>query len=432
MYNIFQKPTSLDLPCTPPMITITCNLSEVESDTENISPAIKSTVHLGVTSRNMTYLSPFSMNARGDHTASESNLSSSGYSSMASPGPSRCSSNNPLCPSEMEDQGPIGAAGYKRRQSLAPAIKLGSSSSSSNNTDKNIQNQRRGRSDSETLSDDPLLESNDEGIGTDHIDEKIDDGKVKSAKDLEAFMITEDDISNTLLDLSTPSTITSRIGLKCLNLEDTVESQLPSNLNNKNLLQLPSIVVQFESPGYEKHLSPMSSRSESPLSDRTSGMGRFSQQFYGKNKDILPFTDSDGLYDFPSSDKVNVTSNVQHKKIGRKREKKLLRNCKTPSPTKSHHFTTMYNFLDVPNREALHKVPPPRKLSPKRRIIRSQVISSSSSSDSITSTRENKQTTSPSPDTVRWSSPVAWMNEYTKSQRSLDDACNVRYNFYCH
>lgn len=44
------------------------------------------------------------------------------------------------------------------------------------------------RSDSETLSDDPQLESNDEGFGTDQLDEKIEDGEVKSAKELEVFM----------------------------------------------------------------------------------------------------------------------------------------------------------------------------------------------------------------------------------------------------
>lgn len=32
------------------------------------------------------------------------------------------------------------------------------------------------------------------------------------------------------------------------------------------------------------------------------GMGRFSPLFYGKKDQQLPFTDSDGLYDFPSSD----------------------------------------------------------------------------------------------------------------------------------
>ena len=42
----------------------------------------------------MCLLSPFQKPGRIN---SESNLSSSGYSSMASPGPSRCNSNNPLC-----------------------------------------------------------------------------------------------------------------------------------------------------------------------------------------------------------------------------------------------------------------------------------------------------------------------------------------------
>lgn len=59
--------------------------------------------HLKVPSTGMCYLSPFSMCSRNDR--SEGNLSSSGYSSMASPGPSRCGSNNPLLPGEMEDPG---------------------------------------------------------------------------------------------------------------------------------------------------------------------------------------------------------------------------------------------------------------------------------------------------------------------------------------
>lgn len=60
---------------------------------------------LGVPGGGMCYLSPFSMCTRGDRAPSESNLSSSGYSSMASPGPSRCGSSNPLFPSEMDDAG---------------------------------------------------------------------------------------------------------------------------------------------------------------------------------------------------------------------------------------------------------------------------------------------------------------------------------------
>ncbi|KAJ8915775.1 hypothetical protein NQ315_004587, partial [Exocentrus adspersus] len=421
MFKDLDKPTSLDLPFIPPIITVTCNLSEAESDTEPISPAIKSNVHLSVMSHGMTYLSPFPMGNCGDHTASESNLSSSGYSSMASPGPSRCGSSNPLCPSEVDDQGCI--ISIKRRQSLTPCIKFGSKIS--DNINESPEPERREHLDSVT-SDDPLLESNDEGIDTDHIDEKIDDGKVKSAKELEVFMVNENynNTSKSSLNLSilTP-TPASRPFVKCGSTENNLDQLRSSNVNNKSSLQLPSIVVLCDSPGNEKHLSPMSSRSESPLSDRTTGIERFSPQFYAKNKDILPFTDSDGLYDFPSSDRVNVTSTTHHKKVGRKREKKILKHSKTLSPTRSLHFGSVQKLLDVPNAETLHKVPLPRKLSPKRRMTRSQIVSSSSSSDSISSIRENMlPSPSLSSDTTRWPSPLTCVSEkYKKSQSGLLD-----------
>ncbi|XP_068905882.1 uncharacterized protein [Tenebrio molitor] len=406
LYKDPDKPNSLDLPCVPPMITITCNLSEAESDAESMSPANKAAGHLGVAPGGMSYLSPFSMGARGDHNASESNLSSSGYSSMASPGPSRCGSSNPLCPSEMEDQGPPGSGSAHRRPS--PVLKTNSNPSERGDIDKNTEDQRRGRSDSETLSDDPLLESNDEGIGTDHIDEKIEEGDVKSAKELEVFMVSEGETTKTILDLP----LIPGLPRKCV--EDSMERLLPPppSASGKKTLQLPAIVVQCDSTGCEKLLSPMSSRSESPLSDRTTGLGRFSPQFYGRHKDLLPFTDSDGLYDFPSTDKVNVMTTTQHKKTSRKRDKKLLRNCKTPSPTKPTNPLLPHNHLDVPSKDTFYKVPPPRKLSPKRRATRSQVVSSSSSSDSIVSTRDIRlSSSSPSPDTIRWSSPIDWLDE---------------------
>lgn len=91
------------------MITVTANMSEAESDADMLSPSVGSKTgsghHLVVPSSGMCYLSPFSICTRGDRTISESNLSSSGYSSMASPGPSRCGSSNPLYPGEMEDPG---------------------------------------------------------------------------------------------------------------------------------------------------------------------------------------------------------------------------------------------------------------------------------------------------------------------------------------
>lgn len=432
MFKDFEKPCSLDLPCAPPLITITCNMSEAESDIEPISPATKLSGHHGV-QPGMTYLSPFSMAHRAEQHASESNLSSSGYSSMASPGPSRCGSSNPLCPSEMEDPG--SGHGSLRRQSLTPVLRSNSSSGSSASGEvKTGQgNQRRGRSDSETLSDDPLLESNDEGIGTDHIDEKIDEGEVKSAKELEVFMTSDCETKTLLLDLPVPSALLPRVA-KCVSVESSMDRLFPPlpTSNSKNCLQLPSIVVQLDAAG-EKYLSPMSSRSESPLSDRTTGIGRFSPLFYGKNKDLLPFTDSDGLYDFPSSDKVNVMSTAaQHKKVGRKREKRV-RTCKTPSPTK-HQNVTWLNHLDVPGcKEAFYKVPPPRKLSPKRRLARTQVVSSSSSSESVASTREvmKHSSSSPSPDTIRWSSPIGWIDHKNQKTSMDDQVCITVFYRFC-
>lgn len=92
------------------------------------------------------------------------------------------------------------------------------------------------RSDSETLSDEVLLESNDEGIGTDHLDEKIEDGEIKSAKELEIYIGKEMDNGKNIPE------------------EPICMAQL----------QLPLIVIQSDG-GVEKGISPVSSRSESPL-----------------------------------------------------------------------------------------------------------------------------------------------------------------------
>lgn len=375
----FDKPTSLDLPGVPPMITITCNMSETESEAESTSPATKSSSHLSASSTGMTYLSPFSIGTRTDHNASESNLSSSGYSSMASPGPSRCGSNNPLCPSEMEDPGAGSHFSHLSRR-CSPQLKNNFTAGNETSSTKE-NNEKRGRSDSETLSDDPLVESNDEGIGTDQLDEKADDGELKDRKELEVFVISDTEGAKCFQDFCGSK---SCILTTCnKSLDSSTDHLLPPSNNCKNSLQLPSIVVQCDS-AIEKHLSPVSSRSESPLSDRSAGADRFSSKFYGQHKDLLPFTDSDGLYDFPSSDKVNVTSLPhQHKKTAsRKREKKLLRNCKASSPTKSVTMNSLCYNLDIPIKEPFYKVHSPRKPSPKRRG-RPQIVSSSSSSDSM-------------------------------------------------
>lgn len=300
----FEKPGSLDFPFVPPMITITANMSE-ESDTEFLSPATsKMPSKLMPTVGGMHFLSPFSMCTQRERAPSEGNLSSSGYSSMASPGPSRCGSNRELCANEVDDVHSISIPNVRRHQSI---LKKTDENNDKITGTKNKFDGFRKRSDSETLSDETLLESNDEGIGTDHLDEKIEDGDIRSAKELEDF-IGKELIEN---------------GKSLMGPEEVTMSQL----------QLPSIVLS--ETGLDK-LSPVSSRSESPLSDRNNGvsyMGQFSPQFYGKKDQHLPFTDSDGLYDFPSSDgKGGTSASSQHRKsTGKRRERRSSKTCEIKS-----------------------------------------------------------------------------------------------------
>ncbi|XP_037027805.1 uncharacterized protein LOC119068348 isoform X6 [Bradysia coprophila] len=301
-----EKPASLDLPFIPPMITITTNMSEVESDAD-ISPTLglgkPGSNHLVVPTTGMCYLSPFSICTRGDRTISESNLSSSGYSSMASPGPSRCGSSNPLCyevAHEMEASGTGSSGPQLALSSLSlrsrNAMKSCQKGSKSGIAGQDFEHRQRlnSRSDSETLSDEVLLESNDEGIGTDHLDEKIEDGEIKSAKELEIY-IGKEMVDNGKI--------------------------VPEEAICMAQLQLPLIVIQSDG-GVEKSLSPVSSRSESPLSERTTSIGRFSPLFYGKKDHQLPFTDSDGLYDFPSSDGKSYNTIHHSKKSSMKRKER--------------------------------------------------------------------------------------------------------------
>ncbi|XP_047993767.1 uncharacterized protein LOC125232180 [Leguminivora glycinivorella] len=137
-----------------------------------------------------------------------------------------------------------------------------------------------------------------------------------------------------------PSGVTKCSIVKCLSVE--------RELDEKASLRPPTLLTDLTRP-----LSPVSSRSESPLSDKAT-LGRFSPQFYGRQ---LPFTDSDGLYDFPSSECVKGTSckgglNTQ-KKSGRKRDRRTTRTVshEASGTTKSalpHMPHSMHNLLEVP------------------------------------------------------------------------------------
>lgn len=407
----FEKPTSLDFPFAPPMITVTSNMSELESDTEPLSPAPKTGVVGGLMPPNpvgMCYLSPFTMCTRADRTISESNLSSSGYSSMASPGPSRCGSSNPLYPNEMDEPG-SGHSGAglslhvnllnRRKSSVLPSCKEnitnGKCTGAAGGAKTDRLHSHRPRSDSETFSDDILIESNDEGIGTDHVDEKLDETRLSSRR---FDMFLDDEV---LIEVEEPPPCTLPSTSSMLGNNTLTSSCVPQMAQ----LQLPSIVIQIDGSG-DKTLSPVSSRSESPLSERA-GMGRFSPHFYGR-KDQLPFTDSDGLYDFPSSDGKGTSAQSfshQRRSSSKKRDRKASKCSTTQSPTKLQ--------LDVPSKESLntsstpsstghicnkhchsHHHPCPAatvstRKSPKRRLMnRHPVASSSSSSESLNSTKE--------------------------------------------
>lgn len=240
-------------------------MAGLESDADTMSPIHSKASALGIPSGGMCYLSPFSIVTRGDRTTSEGNLSSSGYSSMASPGTSRCGSTT-LCTNEMDDSGTghsstANMAGHK----MAPNRRLSTQSTDAaafaTKTVSGGQRQGGRRlSDSETLSDDILLESNDEGIETDHIDEKIEDGVIKSAKELEIY------IGKELVDNG-----------KIILMEESM---------GMSQLQLPSIVIQGEAT--EKGISPVSSRSESPI--RYERFRNFFSFFLFSSPFFLPFS----------------------------------------------------------------------------------------------------------------------------------------------
>lgn len=95
-------------------------------------------------------------------------------------------------------------------------------------------------------------------------------------------------------------------------------------------LHIPAKVSVWLNGEKEAKKSPVSSRSESPISDALCvGMDRFSAQFYGRSRADLPYTDSDGLYDYPSSETVLSIAKVTRRntrKSDRRRERKV--HCK--------------------------------------------------------------------------------------------------------
>ncbi|XP_052126183.1 proteoglycan 4-like [Frankliniella occidentalis] len=463
-----------------PFITVTCSTSEADSD---VDVGHQSSSDAGIPG--MCYLSPFSMCSRADRIASESNLSSSGYSSMASPGPSRCGSSNPLSMSASEvevfqaepEEGCPGSgavlpglprAGLGLGQRLLrspgspgvaqppPTRRASEGTAVDAIFYPTLRRPMRGRSDSETLSDDALMESQDEGFATDtrqslgtlqpeagvEAPPVAPPRRVRHCGSLDMGMVpvmlhTAAEASGMppgmtrlllpAISVADPAEVETLLGPTCASptapsdttvlgpateLEDVSIDISCGDLDvpMTSLLALPSIVVEGDAG---RSLSPVSSRSESPLSDLPAGCERFSPAFYGRQ---LPFTDSDGLYDAPSSAGSATVTTTRKSSSGRRRERRspTVRSA-ARSPARSPPPPKL--LLDVPEGHGYGREPrdrdrhsSPRKPSPKRRARNAkssqpQRVTSSSSDESLNSIREvSQRPTSPAaPERLSWS-----------------------------
>lgn len=322
----------------------------------------------------MCYLSPFTICTRTDRTISESNLSSSGYSSMASPCPSRCGSNNPLFPEDTSivpisnttllttsnnnncDSSAIttlaGAAVDQQTNNKSNITINSMNSIISSNNKKSLQplhlsnplhpllmdrmdlSQKKSnvgsyrlRSYSDSFPHDRINESTDDGISTEvlndcHIDavSQLSDNDINTGNSNSNSDNNSNDCITTVDASGHPDYPSS---MACESIDDDVLSSAKTKEANASgfPFPLPAIVIEM---GDEKCASPVSSRSESPISEwgccvseakdslniaSTSSADKgnhlypaSSSALIWERKDLLPFTDSDGLYDFPSSD----------------------------------------------------------------------------------------------------------------------------------
>ncbi|XP_069952951.1 uncharacterized protein [Cherax quadricarinatus] len=382
-----EKAGSLDLQPTP-TITVTNMLSEVESDTDSPTSGCRRD---GPSS---CYLSPF---LGVDLRASESNLSSSGYSSAYSPGPSRCSSNNPLCPEEpttpsvssipsrpLQIPSPPPAITPPNRSKRRPLLKSPPTEIAPISTPSPLL-----QTDSETT-DDPAASQPeaDSALELDTNDE-CSDGVMQRNEVQKTGCMDEGEAQRQRLLLSTSHSFPKESPRLTRSPPAIVvhgslhsESSLEDCLNEK-----------------PARLSPVSSRSESPISDSRLSVARIYPAFFGvSGKPELPYTDSDGLYDCPSSEVLHSDSHATTsplKRLGRKRLKrspgkglKSLLGIGNVRPTEgiTGGGVTGQNEGVKSRLEPPHWDRSPRRHSPKRRVrAQTSVDLLSSSNDSITS-----------------------------------------------
>ncbi|XP_025416102.1 uncharacterized protein LOC112687566 isoform X2 [Sipha flava] len=349
MLRDMEKPISLDLPAPPPVITVTCM-----SDSDTESATTKNGTDSSKNGSGMCYLSPFSMCSRADRIASESNLSSSGYSS----GPSRCNSNTRLCPLDCAEE-PTAAGGVGGGRRVSPLIHA-----------PEIREM-----DSETT----YSENDDEGFDTDAALGPVSDGSARSKHYRHAGGDGSGGLDAESLSAAMMTTMAAGSKHSPSGLEPADAPCGGRHVPSITVQQYPS-TLHLSTADALHDKSPVSSRSESPLSDKT--VFRFSPMFYGR------ITDSDSIYDFTSSDCA------MKKRTGKKRERKrrhpqvgggpVASACTTPSAeAPGCRGTGNLLLLDVPDRNVKKKS---RSKPNTRRRSRSQqtvLPSSSSSTDSL-------------------------------------------------
>ncbi|XP_059350348.1 uncharacterized protein LOC130692880 isoform X2 [Daphnia carinata] len=384
--DTLDKSSSLDLPHPPPIITITTNFSEVESDSD-AGMLGKG----GTSNQKMCYLSPFVCygESRPDIATSESNLSSSGYSSMASPGISPACSSKTLCIwKEEEDMVTFSRThgGRRDRRLFHRALLSPSLESSSPPLDsppetpsavlRSLHRSNVNRliypQDSETADDpianlfvapaadepSPACESHDEGIDVFHVcgktADKSDQDSLLDSKFLSLIQVHKS------ISLDSKLVGQRRNNLKGDSLDTKLLSLQPGGMPPIVLqsLQLPEPSSLWTCSGNfgstdetRVKVSPVSSRSESPLSDvRSAGLGRFSTKFYGMSRIDMLHTDSDGLYDYPSSETILPPSSI-HRRHTRKCDRRRERKSSLKSSRIDHHRDSLAlvakrSFLD--------------------------------------------------------------------------------------
>ena len=383
-FHTFEQPQSLDCDHMAPLIRIT-PMSDQESDSDSIILRGKNYINPA-----MDYLSPLTLQVPGSPQhipvstcSSESNLSSSGYSSMASPGASRRGSFNRLCISESEDTntptqsknffGTPHTLGFVKRPS--PLIKSPSCDSESSDQNQNqvspIRIARLGtrfdkrclftryRTDSETTDDQNTSDSVTINTNSKDKDPASVAEKNNASKSFENF---HKSFSNPL-SLTLPEIVIEH----CSNIteQDSTESNKSSLHNSidepqETLLQSPS---------------GSSSRSESPtMSDKSVALSALHTM-----QCLLPNTDSEGLFDSQSSD---IQQSLLSKKSPKKKEKRIYKKkiSRSNSPTSKSDQGSDY----CPSPAS------PSKSQGKKRQLRSQnkvEFRTSSSTESLASMR---------------------------------------------